>query len=204
MKKKINHSAALPLLLAALLVFPGSAAGAVRKEGTLSAAAARSAARATAWDVARRNPLVNSVKLQGCDRRAADRLVCLAIERGSTSTLATTCRVWIRAEGANAKPKVKLNLISCKNHRVPLLRAAEAEAAMLAEVQRMGGPEDLSFGILERLSRVEIAGMGAWTRPSAADPTRTEVCRVELRAALADTEVQVRISQPLRCALPAN
>jgi hypothetical protein len=203
MKKKINHSAVLTLLIAALLV-PGSAAGAVEKEGTLSTAGAQSAARATAWDVARRNPWVNSVKFQGCDRRTGDRLVCLAMERGSTSTLATTCRVWIRVEGTDAKPMVKLNLVSCKNRRLALLRAAEAEAAMLAELQKIGDPEDLSLSIFARLSRVELAGLGTWTRPVAGDPTRTEGCGIGLRAALADGEVQIHVSQPLHCVLPAD
>lgn len=203
MKRQVNKSVFLALLIAALFAL-GPAPGALAKEATLSLSAARSAARGTAWEVARRNPSLNSVKLGGCNRRAPDRLVCLALDHGSTSTLATTCRVWIRVEGTDQKPKATVSFISCKNHRWALLRAADAEAAILAEAQRIGGPVDIQFGILGRLSRVEIAGTAGWERPNAADPAKAELCLLELRAVLVGDEVQVHVSRPLKCVLPTS
>jgi hypothetical protein len=191
---------ALVLMLAALAppVASGQNAGRL-----LSNAAARKAALPVAWDVARRNPAVNSVKLHGCDRRAANRFVCLAFDRGSTSTTATTCRVWIRIEGTDARSTATQSLIDCKNHRFALLRAVEAAAAMHAEAQKLGGPEAL-FSMNGRLSRVELAGDGGWLRPARADPTKHELCVVELRATLVGEQVQVRVARGPDCAFPLN
>jgi hypothetical protein len=174
-------SLAFALMLATSL--PSTASG--QDAGSfLSNAAARMAARPVAWDVARRNATVNSVKLHGCDRRAADRFVCLAFDRGSTSALATTCRVWVRVEGTDAKPKATLNLISCKNHRFALLKAAEAEAAMLARSKEIFG-EEVKLIFLARMSRSEIVGSVGAFRPQ-------ELCSAKLRAVLIGKEVQVQ------------
>lgn len=188
------------LVLAALL--PPTASG--QDAGRfLSNAAARRAALPVAWDVARRNATVNSVKLHGCDRRAADRFVCLAFDRGSNSVLATTCRVWVRVQGTNAKSNATLSLISCKNHRFALLKADEAEAAMLTEAQKIGGPET-RFSMDGRLSRVELAGTGVWIRPAAADPVKQELCFVGLRATLVGEQVQVHVARGPTCVLPSS
>jgi len=163
----------LAFVLTLAVLVPSAASGQAPSR-SLSKAEAREAAIPVAWEIARRNSLVDSVKLHGCDRRAADRFVCLAFDRGSSSTLATTCRVWVRVEGTGAKPKATVNLVSCKNHRLALLRAAEAEAAMLPEAQRIGGPQVLFGGVMRR-SRVEFVGTGGWTQPAAADPAKKEL-----------------------------
>jgi hypothetical protein len=186
------------LMLAALA--PSAASGQEAKPW-LSNAAARKAALPVAWEVARQNHSVNSVKLHGCDRRAADRFVCLAFDRGSNSERATTCRVWVRVEGTDAKSKANLTLIDCKNHRFALLRAAEAEAAMLAEAQRIGGPEVI-FSMYGRLSRVELTGSAGWLRQASTNPTKKETCGVNLNATLVGDQVQVRVIQGPYCLLP--
>jgi hypothetical protein len=186
---KINHSVAAVLSFVALLALLGPAAGALGKGETLSAATARSATRGAAWEVARRNSLVNSVKLGGCNRRAPDRFVCLAYDRGSTSRLATTCRVWVRVEGGDPKPKATVNLISCKNHRLALLKAAEAEAAMLTRGKEILG-EEVKLIFLGRMSRTEIVGSVGSFRPANSAPQ--EICSAKLRAILIGKEVQVQ------------
>jgi hypothetical protein len=197
-RRFLSNSLAFALTLAFLL--PSGASGQEAKPW-LSSAGAREAALPVAWEVARRNQTVNSVKLHGCDRRAADRFVCLAFDRGSTSELATTCRVWVRVEGTDTTSKATLTLIDCKNHRFALLRAAEAEAAMLAEAQRIGGPE-VRLSMLGRQSRVETEGEGFWLRPASSDPTKKELCEVALTATLVGDQVQVRVTQGPTCLLP--
>jgi hypothetical protein len=96
-----------------------------------------------------------------------------------------------------------LNLISCKNHRFALLKAAEAEVAMLTEAQKIGGPET-RLSMDGRLSRVELAGTGVWTRPAATDPVKQELCMVGLRATLVGDQVQVLVVRGPICMLPSS
>jgi hypothetical protein len=116
--------------------------------------------------------------------------MCLAFDRGSTSVLATTCRVWIRVESAGAKPKATLSLINCKNHRFALLKAVEAEAATLARGREILG-EEVKLIFLGRTSRTEIVGSVGSLRP-AADSAPEELCSAKLRAILIGEEVQVQ------------
>jgi hypothetical protein len=194
----------LVLLFASVLTLSVLLPGAATGRGTprhLSNAAARKAAVPAAWDVARENPSVNSVKLRRCARQAADRFVCLAVDRGSSSQLATTCRVWIRVAGTDASPNATVRLIKCKNHRYALLKAADAETALLAEAQTFGGSE-VTVAIIARFNRLELAALAGWTRPAIADPRRKEFCGADLRATLVGDQIEVRVTRGPFCLLP--
>jgi len=199
MKLKIFSLIAMAIGLLAMT--PPAFAGPAASE-QLSMPAARDAARAVAWDFARGNPSVNSVKIRSCHREATRRIQCLAVSRGSTSTLSTTCQVWIRVGVAEGRPKASRKRVSCENLRRPLLRASRAASAMRPEGERIGGPEAM-FSILGRTSRVGFAGMAAWIRPFPGDPSEIEICKVDMTATLVGEEVWVH-ADPVVCSLPAR
>jgi hypothetical protein len=197
--KKPAFSLAFALSTGAILGI-GATAVAQTHGDHLSMASARRSARATAWDVARRNRAVNSVKLSSCSRRAVDRVDCLALDRGSTSTLKTTCSVRVSVRAVGGRPKALLDHVSCENQRLALLRNTEAREAILALGREIAGQE-VVLASVARTSRVEFAGNVAWT-PGSASLGPRELCVVYLRAALVGEDVQVQASDSPRCASP--
>lgn len=180
--------------VAALALLP-SFSPAAEDGGVLSMAAARNEARSLAWDVARRNLSVNSVKLGQCQRRAADRIFCNAIDRGSTSAYKTTCSVWVRVTLVGERPKASLISVNCENERLPVLRAFQAlEATRAVAAEQVG--DVVSVGTFGRVSRTEIMTTVVWIRPAAADPTLKEPCALNLRVSLTPSEeVAVQITE---------
>jgi hypothetical protein len=163
--------------------------------------AARDATRAVAWKVARRNPLVNSVKIQSCERRGHQVIHCLAVDRGSTSLKRTTCRVWVDVEMVNGHLTSSLKLVSCRGDRLPLLTAAEAETAVLSHLKEVAGAGKEVFVYSRgRASRTEVAGGGGWNYPDRVHPR--EVCSVMWRATMDDGEIRVTI-EDLSCFIPS-
>jgi hypothetical protein len=202
MKTKIKHSGALALALVAFLTALPPVLATAAEEPPLSHPAAREAARATAWKVARRNPLVNSVKVASCKRLDPQAFRCLALDRGSTSLKRTTCRVWVDVEMKNGHLTSSLKLVSCKSDRLPLLTAAEAETAVLAHLQEVAGAgKELLVNSVGRVSRTEVAGYGGWNYPDRMHPR--EVCSVVWRATMDDGEIRVTI-EDLSCFTPGS
>jgi hypothetical protein len=199
---KINR-ASLPVLSIVVAFAALAPAPAFAKDagGTLTMAAAHDAARPLAWKVVRRNPSVNSVKVQGCHRRTDDRAVCQAVARGSSSELKTSCSIWVRVQLVHGRPKASLKEVSCANERFALLRAARALAAMRPVAEEIGG-KDVLFSTAGRRSRVEILALASWLRPSADDPAVDEICSAVLQARLLDTgEVTVTVGE-IHCFTP--
>lgn len=173
--------AALAISVTALLVPASSPA--TEADGVLSMAAARKATRSVAWEVARRNGLVSSVKLGACQRRASDLIACQAFDRGSSSTLKTTCEVRVRATLVNSHPKGTLRAVNCDNERQAVLRVPQAlEAARpVAEGLRAG---EFVLSPEFRISRREIPVSAAWVPPKGTN----EICGAQLTVKLTETE----------------
>lgn len=168
----------------------------------LTMAAAHDAARPVAWEVVRRNGSVNSLKIQGCHRRADNRAICLAVAGGSSSVLKTSCSIWVGVHLAHGRPEASLKKINCENERLALLRAADAWAAIRPVAESLGGPEVL-IGFLGRQGRVEIDAVAGWFRPTAADPARKELCSARLQARLIDTGEVTVSAGATRCFTPS-
>lgn len=189
----------LAITLTALLV-PASAPAA-DADGVLSMAAARSATRSVAWEVARRNPLVRSVKVGACRRLASDKVFCEAIDRGSSSTLKTTCKVRVRVTLEGTRPKGTLRGVHCENERLAVLRAPQALEATQPVAEDLAG-RNVGVNWVGRVSRTEIKTMAGWTRPSAANPAVDEVCALYFRVTLMESgEVTVRLTESF-CVVP--
>jgi hypothetical protein len=196
---KFRRLALIPLALLMVSAAP-AAAPASAPEDSLSMAAARDATRRTAGDVARRNSLVNTVKVQSCRRRTAKRIVCLAIDQGSTSIQRTTCKVWVRVDLADGRPQASLRSVKCDNEQLLLLRGAPARAALEAAALKLGAENPAIDPV--RLSRLEILGLVGWLRPVDSDPSQTEICSVQMRARLSVSgEVTVQADE-VRCTVP--
>ncbi|HEU4738857.1 MAG TPA: hypothetical protein VFS54_07215 [Solirubrobacterales bacterium] len=184
---------ALAISVTALLVpasSPASNAG-----GVLSMAAARKATRSVAWEVARRNLSVNSVKLGACQRRSTERIVCEATDRGSTSTLKTTCAVRVDVTLAGNRPKGTLRGVNCDNQPFLVLRALQALEATRPVAEELG-PKNVGIDIVGRVSRSEIKTMAAWIRPSISNPTAKEACALNFHVSLEPSgEVAVQLTE---------
>jgi hypothetical protein len=190
MKIKMIWIAGLALVaLYATLDAPGpgpvtteASAAQSKPSARLSMTAARNVTRAIAWEVARRNGSVNSVKVGACRRLTADRITCAAIDRGSTSVLETTCRLRVQVRFERGGPTGSLTGVNCENQRRALLRAEAAAAAIRQWAGQEIPDKEAEVGLQGRRSFVEFAGIAAWYLPSAANPT--EVCFIELKAIL--------------------
>jgi hypothetical protein len=149
-------------------------------------AASRDLTRSVGWEVARRNPLVSSVKVGSCQRRASDRIICNATARGSSSALKTTCEVWVRVTLVDNHPKASRLGTYCDNEPLPLLRAFQALEAVRPMAMELGG-NGVSVGTEGRLSRTEIRVTAAWIRP-APEPAKKELCAIHFKASLTPAE----------------
>jgi hypothetical protein len=194
-----QKSLALALAASALSVAALSAPAAIARVAAppLSKVRARSAARSVAWEVARRNPSVNSVKIEGCERRERDRFLCTAVDRGATSELRTTCEVRIAVRLRADRPEASLRGVSCQNERLLLLRAPQALAAILPEAEALGGPE-ARIVFIGRQERAVIAASVGWTvKPPTA--SAEELCVAKILARLLATgDIEVQVGAP-RC-----
>jgi len=189
-------------LVASFSLVPSSAPAA-SPDGVLSMTAARLAARSLAWDVARRNPLVTSVKISTCQRRAADRIFCKAVDRGSSSALRTTCIVPIRVTLVRNRPKASSTAANCDNEPLLLLRASQALEAARPLATELGG-EDVRVETFARVSRTEIAVAAGWIRPAASDITKDEICATKMLASLVEPEeIAVTITESI-CVVPKS
>lgn len=184
-------AASLPALLS-LALLPGPA-GADPVSPSMSTA--HNAARAVGWEVARRNDLVQSVKVAGCRKKRGGVFHCLVLDRGSTSNLKTTCRVSVRVEAIDGRARGTLRGVSCDNERLLLLKALDAEAAMQSKVQELADHPELLGIMLARMGRVEIIGNANWSVATPQEP-EGELCSARLRASLMDDgAIQVDVEQ---------
>jgi hypothetical protein len=184
----------LAIATTALLV-PAVSSAAVA-DGVLSMTAARKETRSVAWEVARRNHLVSSVKVGACQRQASDQVLCEAIDRGSSSTFRTTCEVRVRVTLVGTRPKGTLRAVNCDNERLLVLRVPEALAAArpVAEGLRNG---EFALSAERRISRTEIAVMAAW-------PAKDEICGAHLNVELTEAEeIAVRVTE-FFCTVPKS
>ncbi|MFL5873000.1 MAG: hypothetical protein ACJ75T_05950 [Solirubrobacterales bacterium] len=157
-------------------------------DGVLSMAAARDAARSVGWDVARRNPLVTSVEVGPCRRRASDRIHCHTTARGSSSTLKTTCEISVRVTLADNRPEAT-HQTNCDNEPQPILRAFQALEAVRPTAEDLGG-EGVILYTYGRTSRTRIHVQAGWIQP-APEPGKDEVCSVIFEVALTSSETIV-------------
>lgn len=161
--------------------------------------AARDAARTIGWDVARRNHLVQSVKVDNCKATAQGRMHCLVLDRGSTSIRKTTCRVSVRVEIVAGQTKGSLRGVSCQNERLLLLRASDAEAAMQLRAQELSGHKESTISIFARLSRLELLGAAAWSPQGSLQKAEDELCSAKLRATMTANGVIQVITEESGC-----
>lgn len=176
------------LLLTPLISFALLTCFASAKPRQPSMSAARNAARAVGWEVARRNPLVQSVKVDRCTKSREGRIHCLVLDRGSTSVLKTTCRVSVRVGVDRGRIKGALRGVSCHNKRLLLLRASDAEAAMQLRAQELSGHTESTISIFYRPSRTELLGLAAWSPQGSLQKADGELCSAQLRATLTNSE----------------
>lgn len=182
-------------IAATVLIVPASSSAA-EADGVLSMSAARQETRSIAWEVARRNALVNSVKVGACRRLASDQIFCKAIDRGSRSTFKTTCEVRVRVTLVGNRAKGTLRAVNCDNERLAVLRVPEAlEAARpVAEGLRAG---EFVLSAEYRISRSEIPVTAVW-------PAKGEICSANLNVELTDTgEIAVQVTKSF-CVVPAS
>lgn len=144
---------------------------------------AHSKARQLAWEVARRDSRLSSVKIEGCRNHGANRFTCMAIERGSTSARLTTCRTRIRVGLAHGVPKASVIASRCQTERRLVFRSAAALAAVRPVVEEMASG---TWGIqpMRRISLVELEFNVQWHVMRGDTPPIWEVCSANLRARL--------------------
>lgn len=184
------------LAISATVLLVPTSSPAAKADGVLSMAAARQETRSIAWEVARRNTLVSSVKVGACRRLASDQVFCKAFDRGSSSTFKTTCEVRVRVTLIGTGPKGTLRAVNCDNERLAVLRVPEAlEAARpVAEGLRAG---DFVLSAEYRISRSEIPVTAVW-------PAKGEICSAHLNVELTDTgEITVHVTKSF-CLVPAS
>lgn len=192
---------ALAISATALLVPTSSSAA--NADGVLPMAAARQETRSIAWEVARRNALVDSVKVGACRRLASDQVFCKAIDRGSNSTFKTTCEVRVRVTLIGARPKGTLRGVNCDNERLLVLRVPQAlEAARpVAEGLRAG---EIVLSAERRISRTEMLVSAVWIPPKDADPAQDQICAAKLNTELTETgAIAVHVTESF-CVVPKS
>ncbi|HEX6782667.1 MAG TPA: hypothetical protein VF125_11655 [Solirubrobacterales bacterium] len=101
----------------------------------------------------------------------------------------TTCRIGVNVTMLNEIARGTLWQVKCRNERLPLLRAADALAAMQLRAQELSGGKEVLTDIFGRGGRTVLFGDALWSpRGSIHDP-QGEICGAHLRATLADDGV---------------
>lgn len=158
----------------------------------LKKSAARHAALQLARKFTRRNPRVDRVKMDLCERRGERRVVCFATAQGATSSSRTTCHLRIVVRAVNRHPKATLARTQCSTRSTARLTAARASSAMRARGAEIAGKR-VAIGFLERQSRISFMGNVEWTQPPAGTSSSREECFALLEAVLTNSD-QVRVA----------
>lgn len=167
------------LLMAAPL--PSQAAAPDPSPDSLSKADARRAASKIAREFARANDSVTSAAVGGCRRRAADRLDCLAVSQGSTTTTKTVCRLRIAVHATNGNPRAELLSSKCETQSRFELTEAEALVALLGKMKELVD-QPVQISAFERTSQTSFRARADWTRFGATE--RTSKCTALLTVTL--------------------
>jgi len=149
----------------------------------LKKSAARHAALQLARKFTRRNPQVDRVKMDPCERRGERRVVCFATAQGATSSSRTTCHLRIVVRAVNRHPKATLARTQCSTRSTARLTAARASSAMRARGAGIAGKQ-VALGYLERQSRTSFMGTVEWTQRPADTSASKEECFALMEAAL--------------------
>ena len=158
----------------------------------LKKSAARHAALQLARRFTRRNPRVDRVKMDICERRGERRVVCFATAHGATSSSRTTCHLRIVVRAVNRHPKAVLVRTRCSTRSAARLTAARASSAMRARGAEIAGKQ-VALGYLERQSRTSFMGTVEWTQRPAGTSTSKEECFALMEAALTNSN-RVRVA----------
>jgi hypothetical protein len=129
----------------------------------LEMADARRAARKAARDFARSDDRVTTATVGDCKRRAEQRVDCVAIDRGKSSTTETVCRLRVSIRATDGNPSARITSSKCRTTSLLTLTEAEAVAAMTATLSEITG-RPVRIPATERLSQVSFSGLGEWTR----------------------------------------
>jgi hypothetical protein len=159
----------------------------------LDKGAARHAARVVARRFAHRNPDVTTAAVGVCRRLGERRVDCLAVDRGSTSTSRTTCRLRIAVRARDRHPSPRLASSRCETESSLFLSAARAKQAMLAAANPIAGRGAAFYQT--RINALEFEGVSGWRQMG---PVGIETCTLELLAELLPSNrVRVETGTPL-------
>ncbi|MGB7685158.1 MAG: hypothetical protein WBL45_05175 [Solirubrobacterales bacterium] len=178
-----------PVVLAALTgllmasPLPSQAAAPNPSPDSLTKADARRAASRIAKEFARANDSVTSAAVGGCRRRAADRIDCLAVSQGNTTTTKTVCRLRIAVHATSGDPRAELLSSKCQTQSRFELTEAEALVTLLGKMKELVG-QPVQVSALERASQTSFRARADWTRSEATGATSkcTALLTVTLRS----------------------
>ncbi len=160
---------------------PSQAAVPSPSPGHLTKADARRAASKIAQDFARADDSVNTAAVGGCRRRAADRVDCLAVSRGNTTTTETVCRLRIAVRATSGNPRAELLSSKCQTQSRFELTEAEALVALIGKMRELVA-QPVQISAFERASQTSFRARADWTRPGASGTSRcTALLTVTLR-----------------------
>lgn len=142
----------------------------------LGKGAARSAAESKAYDYVRVRSFLDSSDTRKCNRKAARRVVCIALAGGATKTKETSCRLLISVRAVHRlyywDAVAKIQRARCRTQRIPRLTYGDARAAFQEEADRVAGqPTTLDW--VFRTDEVTYSGSAEWERT---DPTGCHGC----------------------------
>lgn len=127
---------------------------------------ARRIARKVARGFAQSDDRVTTAAVGDCKRRSEQRIDCLAVDQGASSTTKTVCRLRVSIRTKNGSPSAKLTSSQCQATSLLTLTEAEALAAMTATLSEVTGKSVL-IPAISRRSQDSFSGIGEWTRTGA-------------------------------------
>jgi len=157
----------------------------------LGIADARRATRKVAREFAQSDGRVTAVFVGQCQRRAMRHVNCLAVDRGNSSTTKTVCHLRVVVLAGSRYPLAEVASSSCRTASRLKLTVASALVAISEEMNELAGAPVQISGI-ERVSRITLAALIEWTRPSPA--VGTEKCSAIAEATLFPNGILVSIA----------
>ncbi len=148
----------------------------------LSKPAARAAAKRLARRFVGRDPAVDSLSFDGCNRLGETLIHCRLTARGSDTERRTTCQLTIAVGAKNRRPQARLTSSPCRT--VPTLRLSDSAArrALRERGTELAGKPVRIYN-LERVAATALRGLAEWTPPFDRTKPREE-CFALLEATL--------------------
>jgi len=129
----------------------------------LEMADARRLARKVAREFARSDDRVTTAAVEGCRRRSAQHVDCVAVDRGESNTTQTVCRLRVSVRAKNGSPSARIASSACRTTSLLALSEADALAAMTGTLSEVTGRPVL-IPAISRKSQSSFTGIGEWTR----------------------------------------